>query len=131
MFDDSVLIIEDDATLRRGLKDNFELRGYSVRSAADGEEGLQAALSSKPDLIVLDIMLPKLNGFEICRQVREAELDMPIIMLTAKGQEEDIVRGLTLGADDYMTKPFSVKELLARAAAFLRRRTASAPETSL
>ncbi len=126
---DSVLIIEDDTTLLRGLKDNFELLGYHVRSASDGESGLEAALSGKPDLVLLDIMLPKLNGFEICRQIREAELDMPIIMLTAKGQEEDIVRGLNLGADDYMTKPFSVQELLARSGAFLRRRKASAPET--
>lgn len=125
--DESVLIIEDDTTLLRGLKDNFELRGYRVRSAMDGTSGLEAALSGKPDLVLLDIMLPKLNGFEICRRIREAELDMPIIMLTAKGQEEDIVRGLNLGADDYMTKPFSVKELLARCAAFLRRRKASAP----
>ena len=129
MPSESVLIIEDDATLLRGLKDNFELRGYHVRSAGDGESGLEAALSGKPDLVLLDIMLPKLNGFEICRQIREAELDMPIIMLTAKGQEEDIVRGLNLGADDYMTKPFSVQELLARSGAFLRRRKASAPET--
>jgi len=129
MAGESILIIEDDATLLRGLKDNFVLRGYNVRTACDGELGLEAALSLKPDLVLLDIMLPKLNGFEICRQIREAELDMPIIMLTAKGQEEDIVRGLNLGADDYMTKPFSVKELLARAASFLRRRKSSAPET--
>ncbi len=126
---ESVLIIEDDATLLRGLKDNFEHRGYRVRSADDGQAGLEAALSGKPDLVLLDIMLPRMNGFEICRQIREADLDMPIIMLTAKGQEEDIVRGLNLGADDYMTKPFSVKELLARAGAFLRRRKASLPET--
>ncbi len=125
----SVLIIEDDTTLLRGLKDSFEHRGYHVRTSGDGESGLEAALSGKPDLIVLDIMLPKLNGFEICRQIRDAELDMPIIMLTAKGQEEDIVRGLNLGADDYMTKPFSVQELLARSGAFLRRRKASAPES--
>ena len=93
---ESVLIIEDDATLLRGLKDNFEIRGYHVQSAGDGESGLAAALSGKPDLVLLDIMLPKLNGFEVCRKIREAELDMPIIMLTAKGQEEDIVRGLNL-----------------------------------
>ncbi len=126
---ESVLIIEDDATLLRGLKDNFELRGYRVRTASDGESGLEEALAGDLDLIVLDIMLPKLNGFEICRQIRAAGLDMPIIMLTAKGQEEDIVRGLNLGADDYMTKPFSVRELLARARAFLRRRQAAVPET--
>jgi DNA-binding response OmpR family regulator len=127
MRDASVLIIEDDSTLLRGLTDNFELRGYQVRTATDGESGLLAALAGKPDLVILDIMLPKVNGFEICRQIREAELDMPIIMLTAKGQEEDIVRGLNLGADDYMTKPFSIRELLARCAAFLRRRKASTP----
>ncbi len=128
MSNESVLIIEDDSTLLRGLQDNFELRGYRVQTATDGETGLEAALSGEPDLVILDIMLPKLNGFEICRQIRESELDMPIIMLTAKGQEEDIVRGLNLGADDYMTKPFSVRELLARSAAFLRRRNASAPQ---
>ncbi len=126
---ESILIIEDDPALLRGLKDNFELRGYAVRTAADGESGLEAALVAEPDLVVLDIMLPKLNGFEICRQIRAAELDMPILMLTAKGQEEDIVRGLNLGADDYMTKPFSIRELLARVAAFLRRRQTAAAET--
>ncbi len=121
MPNESVLIIEDDTTLLRGLKDNFELRGYRVSSACDGEAGLEAALSGEPDLILLDIMLPKLNGFEICRQIREADLDMPIIMLTAKGQEEDVVRGLNLGADDYVTKPFSPRELMGRVRAVLRR----------
>lgn len=124
-----ILIIEDDPVLLRGLTDNFSLRGYDVVSADDGASGLELALSRQPDLVVLDIMLPKLNGFEICRRIRQAELDMPILMLTAKGQEEDIVRGLNLGADDYMTKPFSVRELLARCRAFLRRRkTAPPPE---
>jgi len=119
---ETVLIIEDDSTMLRGLKDNFEFKGYRVLTAADGERGLQAALDKKPDLIVLDIMLPKINGYEICRLVRQEKLDMPIIMLTAKGEESDIILGLNLGADDYVTKPFSIKELLARAAAFLRRR---------
>jgi len=119
---ETVLIIEDDAAMLRGLKDNFEFKGYSVLTAVDGEEGLNMALDKKPDLIILDIMLPKINGYEICRHIREENLDMPIIMLTAKGEESDIVLGLNLGADDYVTKPFSVKELLARAAAFLRRR---------
>jgi DNA-binding response OmpR family regulator len=105
----------------RGLKDNFEFKGYKVITASDGEKGLEAALNAKPDLILLDIMLPKINGYEICRLIREQKLDMPIIMLTAKGEESDIVLGLNLGADDYVTKPFSIKELLARAAAFLRR----------
>ena len=118
---ETVLIIEDEATMLRGLKDNFEFKGYRVLTAADGEEGLNLALNKKPDLIILDIMLPKINGYEICRLIREENLDMPIIMLTAKGEESDVVLGLNLGADDYVTKPFSIKELLARAAAFLRR----------
>ena len=118
---ETILIIEDDATMLRGLKDNFEFKGYRVLTAADGEEGLDAALGQKPDLIVLDIMLPKINGYEVCRLIRKESLEMPIIMLTAKGEESDIVLGLNLGADDYVTKPFSIKELLARTAAFLRR----------
>ncbi|MGB7582277.1 MAG: response regulator transcription factor [Sedimentisphaerales bacterium] len=118
---EKVLIVEDDPTMLRGLKDNFEFKGYKVLTASDGEKGLEAALNAKPDLILLDIMLPKINGYEICRLIREQKLDMPIIMLTAKGEESDIVLGLNLGADDYVTKPFSIKELLARAAAFLRR----------
>jgi DNA-binding response OmpR family regulator len=118
---ETVLIIEDDPTMLIGLRDNFEFKGYKVLTAADGEKGLNAALNAKPDLIVLDIMLPKINGYEICRLIREEKLAIPIIMLTAKGEESDIVLGLNLGADDYVTKPFSIKELLARAAAFLRR----------
>jgi len=118
---ETVLIIEDDPTMLIGLKDNFEFKGYKVLTAADGEKGLNAALNAKPDLILLDIMLPKINGYEICRLIREQKLAMPIIMLTAKGEESDVVLGLNLGADDYVTKPFSIKELLARAAAFLRR----------
>jgi len=119
---ETVLIIEDDRTMLRGLKDNFEFEGYHVLTAADGEAGLEAAVDAKPDLIVLDIMLPKVSGYEICRLLRGEGLEMPILMLTAKGQEPDIVLGLSLGADDYVTKPFSIKELLARAGAFLRRR---------
>jgi len=118
---ETILIIEDDSTMLKALKDNFEFKGYKALTAANGELGLKAALNAKPDLIILDIMLPKINGYEICRLVREAKLDMPIIMLTAKGEESDIVLGLNLGADDYVTKPFSIRELLARAAAFLRR----------
>lgn len=124
----SVLIVEDNQAMLRGLKDNFETKGYRVKIARDGEQGLNAALSEKPDLIILDIMLPKMNGYEICSQVRKKKLDMPIIMLTAKDQESDVVLGLNLGADDYMTKPFSVKELLARAEAFMRRRGADEPD---
>jgi len=124
----TILIIEDDATLLRGLKDNFESAGYQVRTASDGDAGLAAALDDGPDLILLDIMLPKMNGYEICRAVREHGLDVPIIMLTAKGQEDDIVRGLNLGADDYVTKPFNIRELIARAHAFLRRRQRAVSE---
>ncbi len=118
---ETILIVEDDLTMLRGLKDNFEFKGYRVLTAANGEEGLNLALNEKPDLILLDIMLPKINGYEVCRLIRKENLTMPIIMLTAKGEESDIVLGLNLGADDYVTKPFSIKELLARAAAFLRR----------
>jgi DNA-binding response OmpR family regulator len=117
----AILIIEDDAPLLRGLKDNFEAHHYRVQTARDGRQGLSAALANPPDLLVLDIMLPQMNGYEICRALRARKLDMPIIMLTAKGQEDDIIRGLELGADDYVTKPFSIRELLARAKAFLRR----------
>jgi DNA-binding response OmpR family regulator len=122
----TILLIEDDPAMLRGLKDNFQAQAYRVRVARDGREGLTAALAHPPDLVVLDIMLPKLNGYELCRALRARGLEMPIIMLTAKGQEEDIVRGLELGADDYITKPFSVRELLARAKAFLRRRQGDA-----
>ena len=122
----SVLIVEDDAALLRGLKDNFEAQHYRVELARDGREGLSAALANPPDLLLLDIMLPRMNGYEICRALRAKQMELPIIMLTAKGQEEDIIRGLELGADDYMTKPFSIRELLARAKAFLRRRHAGA-----
>ncbi|MFZ2146554.1 MAG: response regulator transcription factor [Sedimentisphaerales bacterium] len=118
---ETVLIVEDDATMLRGLKDNFEFKGYRVLTAADGEAGLNAALNKKPDLIILDIMLPEINGYEVCRLIRKENLNMPIIMLTAKGEESDIILGLNLGADDYVTKPFSIKELLARSEAFLRR----------
>ncbi len=122
MAPECILIIEDDATLLRVLKDNFEFAGYRVVVATDGRSGLLSALDERPDLIVLDVMLPEINGYELCRLLRKEKLDVPVIMLTAKGQESDVVLGLELGADDYVTKPFSMKELLARAAAFLRRR---------
>ena len=117
-----ILIVEDEPALLRGLTDTFAAKGCEVLSAADGERGLELALSAQPDLILLDIMLPKVNGYEICRAIREHSLDVPIIMLTARGQEEDIVLGLNLGADDYVTKPFKIRELVARVNAFLRRR---------
>ena len=105
---ETVLIVEDDPTMLRGLKDNFEFHSYRVLTAEDGEDGLNTALNAKPDLILLDIMLPKINGYEVCRLIRRENLHMPIIMLTAKGEESDIVLGLNLGADDYVTKPFSI-----------------------
>ena len=126
MPDETILIIEDDQAMRRALSDNFQFEGFDVITAADGEKGLHAALHKQPALVILDLMLPKVNGYEICRLIRQRGLDMPIIMLTAKGQESDIVLGLNLGADDYVTKPFSVKELLARSNAFLRRRRGEA-----
>ena len=124
----TVLIIEDDATLSRGLKDNFAYQGYKVLLAADGERGFAAAVDERPDLILLDLMLPRMNGYEICRRLRREGIVIPILMLTAKGEESDVVLGLELGADDYMKKPFSVRELLARAEALLRRRHQAEPQ---
>jgi DNA-binding response OmpR family regulator len=113
--------VEDEPALLRGLKDTFETRGFEVITAADGEAGREMALTANADLILLDIMLPRVNGYEICRDVRARGLHTPILMLTAKGQEEDIILGLNLGADDYITKPFRRGELIARVNAFLRR----------
>jgi len=127
MADETILIVEDDPALLRGLKDNFEYSGYRVVTAIDGKAGLAATLDGRADLILLDIMLPEINGYEVCRLIRQKGIDVPIVMLTAKGQESDIVLGLNLGADDYVTKPFSIKELLARVAAFLRRRREGTP----
>lgn len=122
MTSPAILIIEDDTALLRGLTDNFTAQGYRVETAVDGRQGLDAAVDRAPDLILLDIMLPRINGYEICRSLRERGFEMPIVMLTAKGQEDDIIRGLELGADDYVTKPFSIRQLLWRVKAFLRRR---------
>jgi DNA-binding response OmpR family regulator len=119
----SVLIIEDDPGMLRALTDNFEMAGYEVHVARDGEAGLKQALSVRADLIILDLMLPHINGYEICKFLRDEKSDAAILMLTAKSDEEDVIRGLKLGADDYMTKPFSVRELMARAEVLLRRST--------
>jgi DNA-binding response OmpR family regulator len=116
-----ILIIEDEKELINGLRLNLEFEGYEVISAEDGEAGLKRALKDAPDLILLDIMLPKKDGLDVCREVRRQNLTTPIIMLTAKGEEVDKVVGLEIGADDYITKPFSLKELLARIRAQLRR----------
>jgi two-component system alkaline phosphatase synthesis response regulator PhoP len=116
-----ILIIEDEPDMVLGLKDNFEFEGYEVQTAADGVTGLERARAAKPDLLILDIMLPKLSGLEVCKTLRGEGFEAPIIMLTARGQEIDKVVGLELGADDYVTKPFSIRELLARVRAILRR----------
>ncbi len=116
-----ILLVEDEPDMVLGLKDNFEFEGYEVLTAADGAAGLERARSHKPDLVILDIMLPKLSGLEVCKALRGEGFDKPVIMLTARGQEIDKVVGLELGADDYVTKPFSIRELLARVRAILRR----------
>jgi two-component system alkaline phosphatase synthesis response regulator PhoP len=118
---EKILIIEDEEDLVKGLKLNLADEGYEVDWAADGEEGLRKALEERPQLIILDIMLPKMDGLDICRELRQKNISIPIIMLTAKGEEIDKVLGLEIGADDYMTKPFSIRELLARIKAHLRR----------
>jgi DNA-binding response OmpR family regulator len=116
-----ILIVEDELNMVQGLKDNLEFEGYEVETAMDGILGLQKILQSKYDLILLDVMLPGMSGFDICRSARKEGIETPIILLTAKGEEIDKVLGLELGADDYITKPFSLRELLARIKAILRR----------
>ena len=116
-----ILIIEDDASILLPLEDNLRIEGYEVASAADGKQGLDMAREGHHDLIILDIMLPKMNGLDVCRHLRQDKNATPILMLTAKSQEIDKVLGLELGADDYVTKPFSPRELLARIKAILRR----------
>ncbi|MDJ0521388.1 MAG: response regulator transcription factor [Planctomycetota bacterium] len=119
-----ILIVEDDPSIRLGLKRSLEFEGFTIDLARDGEEAIQRAFDKKPDLIVLDIMLPRVNGFEVCRTVRKYDTTIPIVILSAKGDEGDKVLGLELGADDYVTKPFSIRELTARIKAALRRRRA-------
>ncbi len=116
-----ILVVEDDPSISMGLSMNLEAEGYSVSVAEDGEQGLRQAREFKPDLVVLDVMLPKLNGFEVLRTLRGEGVAVPIIMLSARGAEMDKVMGLELGAEDYITKPFSLAELLARVKAVLRR----------
>lgn len=122
MTNEKILIIEDDPSILRGLRDNFARAGYAVSGALEGNLGLQLARTERPDLIVLDIMLPGINGWEIVSELRAMELEMPILIVSALGREDQIIKGLNLGADDYMTKPFSIHELLARAGSLLRRR---------
>ena len=123
-----ILVIEDEPQMRLGLRDNLELEGYEVETAVDGEEGLLKAASFSPDLVILDVMLPKTNGFDVCRDLRARSITTPIVMLTARSAETDKVLGLELGADDYVTKPFSITELLARVRAVLRRTGAVGPK---
>jgi two-component system alkaline phosphatase synthesis response regulator PhoP len=122
-----ILVVEDEPNMVAGLRDNFEFEGYEVITARDGVEGLERALAESPDLVVLDVMMPRMSGLEVCRQLRAKRASIPIIMLTARGQEVDKVVGLEMGADDYVTKPFSIRELLARVRAILRR-TAALPK---
>lgn len=116
-----ILIVEDEPSMRMGLTDNLEFEGYEVDSAEDGQEGLDKILNNNYSLVILDVMMPKMSGFDVCRNVRKKGINTPIILLTAKGEEIDKVLGLELGADDYVTKPFSLRELLARIKAILRR----------
>ncbi len=123
-----ILLVEDEPEMIMGLQDNFEIEGFEVLVARTGEEGLRRALAEAPDLIVLDVMLPGMSGLDVCRNLRRRGAGMPILMLTARGQEIDKVVGLETGADDYVTKPFGINELLARIRALLRRAARSSAE---
>ena len=123
-----ILIVEDEPNMVAGLRDNFEFEGYEVITAPDGVAGLERALSETPDLVILDVMMPRMSGLDVCKQLKAKRPTLPIIMLTARGQEVDKVVGLELGADDYVTKPFSIRELLARVKAVLRRSTTAPRE---
>src|ERR1700726_4672741 len=116
-----ILIVEDEPNMVAGLRDNFEFEGNQVITAGDGVAGLERAIAESPDLVILDVMMPRMSGLDVCRQLKTKRPSIPIIMLTARGQEVDKVVGLELGADDYVTKPFSIRELLARVNAVLRR----------
>jgi DNA-binding response OmpR family regulator len=119
---ETVLVVEDDLAIVKGLETNLRFEGFEVLTAADGDRGLELAVDKAPDLVLLDVMMPEMNGFELLRELRRREIEIPVIMLTAKGEEMDKVRGLELGADDYVTKPFALQELLARVHAVLRRK---------
>lgn len=116
-----ILVVEDDPAILRGLADNLRFESYEVLTAEDGESGYKLLMEKKPDLLILDLMLPRMSGYEVCRKARAAGITTPIMMLTARGEEADRVLGLDLGADDYVSKPFSIRELLARVRAILRR----------
>ena len=122
-----ILIVEDEPNMVAGLRDNFEYEGFQVATALDGVDGLEQALKNSPDLVILDVMMPRMSGLDVCKQLKAKRPSIPIIMLTARGQEIDKVVGLELGADDYVTKPFSIRELMARVKAVLRRASSPAP----
>ena len=122
-----VLVVEDDPAILQGLRESLRLERHDVLTASDGEAGYRLAREKQPDVVILDLMLPKMGGFEVCRKLRAEKFTAPILMLTARGDEADRVLGLDLGADDYVTKPFSVRELLARVRALLRRQEKPAP----
>jgi len=117
-----ILVVEDDLSILSGLSINLKVEGYEVLQAQDGRTGLQRTLDDKPDLLVLDVMLPEMNGYEVLKELRRRRVDVPVVMLSARGQEPDKILGLDLGADDYVVKPFGLQELLARIKAVLRRR---------
>jgi len=116
-----ILVVEDEQVLRQGIKDNLESEGYGVITAPDGKKGLQKAVKEDVDLVLLDVMLPGMDGFQVCKEIKLKKITLPVIMLTAKSKEADKILGLELGADDYVTKPYSVNELLARIRSVLRR----------
>jgi DNA-binding response OmpR family regulator len=118
----AILLVEDEPKMQKGLRDNLEFEGYKVDIAGTGKDGLKKILNHTYDLVLLDVMLPEMSGFDVCKRAREKGVRVPIVMLTAKGEEVDKVLGLELGADDYITKPFSLRELLARIKAVLRRK---------
>ena len=126
-----IIVIEDERAILRGLKDNPEFESYEVLTATDGEQGYRLIQEQSPDLIVLDLMMPKMSGYELCQKVRSEGITTPILMLTARSEENDRIRGLDTGADDYITKPFSPKELIARIKAIFRRIRPALSEQSL
>ena len=125
---ETILVVEDDRALREGLAMNLQAHGYQVRTARDGDEGMRLAFEGRPDLIILDLMLPGFSGFEILEELRERSLEVPVLILSARDQVKDKLDGFHLGADDYVTKPFHLQELLARVEGILRRSRRKAPE---
>jgi DNA-binding response OmpR family regulator len=126
-----ILVVEDDAAILRGLADNLACESHDVLTATDGERACSIVREEKPDLVILDLMLPRMSGYDVCRTLRGEGLTTPILMLTARGDESERVLGLDLGADDYLTKPFSIRELLARVRALLRRKQGTAPSIDM